>query len=225
MNFIFYYSTTFFGYIGIQNPFVVSLITDAVNVGSTPLSFFTIERYGRRFILIYGAIAMCICEFIVAIIGSTVNYREVIAAQHAMVAFICIYIFFFASTWGPAAWVCIGELFPITMRSKGVGLSTASNWFWNCIISVITPYLMGPTEGNLQTNVFYLWGSTCFVCVLFSYFLVPETKGLSLEQVDKMMEEVTARKSVGWKPSTTFAAEMGYKEETTINELAHKQEA
>lgn len=46
----------------------------------------------------------------------------------AQIAFICIYIFFFASTWGPGAWVVIGEIFPIPIRARGVGLSTASNW-------------------------------------------------------------------------------------------------
>jgi len=59
------------------------------------------------------------------------------------VAFIAIFIFFFASTWGPGAWVLIGEIFPLPIRSRGVALSTASNWLWNTIIAVITPYMVG----------------------------------------------------------------------------------
>lgn len=54
-----------------------------------------------------------------------------------------------------------------------------------------------------------MWGSLCIISVLFAYFLVPETKGLSLEQVDRMLEEVSPRKSRGWVPHTTFAAQMG----------------
>jgi hypothetical protein len=54
-----------------------------------------------------------------------------------------------------------------------------------------------------------MWGSLCIISVLFAYFLVPETKGLSLEQVDKMLEEVTPRNSRGWVPHSTFASEMG----------------
>lgn len=57
-----------------------------------------------------------------------------------------------------------------------------------------------------------MWGSLCMVSVLFAYFLVPETKGLSLEQVDRMLEEVTPRKSRSWVPHSTFAAEMGMAE-------------
>jgi SP family sugar:H+ symporter-like MFS transporter len=79
---------------------------------------------------------MTICEFIVAIIGTASPNNDTVTK--VQIAFICIYIFFFATTWGPAAWVVVGETFPIPIRSRGVGLSTASNWLWNCIIAVIT---------------------------------------------------------------------------------------
>ena len=59
-------------------------------------------------------------------------------------------------------------------------------------------------EGNLKSKVFFVWGSTCVLCILFAYFFVPETKGLSLEQVDRMLEETTARTSAKWVPRSTF---------------------
>lgn len=136
VNFIFYFGTVFFQSLGtINNPFLISLITTLVNVCSTPLSFWTIERFGRRAILIYGALGMIIAQFIVGIIGVTAGRPEKhdTAAISAMIAFICINIFFFATTWGPGAWVIVGEVFPLPIRSRGVGLSTASNWFWNCV--------------------------------------------------------------------------------------------
>jgi MFS family permease len=79
----------------VENAFLVSMITTAVNVGSTPLSFWTIERFGRRMLLIYGAI----CEFIIAIVGTVDEGSK--AAGMCLIVFTCIYIFFFASTWGP----------------------------------------------------------------------------------------------------------------------------
>ena len=117
-------------------------------------------------------------------------------------------------TWGPSAWIVIGEIFPLPIRSRGVGLSTASNWMWNCIIAVITPYLVGTGKGdaNLGAKVFFIWGSLCTLCVAFVFFFVPEMKGLSLEQVDKMMEETTPMKSGKWKPHSTFASELGLTE-------------
>lgn len=64
-------------------------------------------------------------------------------------------------------------------------------------------------KGNLGAKVFYIWGSLCVGSFLFAYLLVPETKGLTLEQVDQMLAETTPRQSSGWVPHTTFAAEMG----------------
>jgi sugar porter (SP) family MFS transporter len=146
INFIFYFGNVFFQSLGtIPNPFLISLITTLVNVCSTPISFYTVERFGRRFILIYGAIGMIVAQFIVGIIGVTAGAESQHdnSAVSAMIAFICINIFFFATTWGPAAWVIIGEIFPLPIRSRGVGLSTASNWFWNCV-SLPRPPLPAP---------------------------------------------------------------------------------
>ena len=137
-NFVFYFGTTFFQQLGtIQNAFLISLITTLVNVCSTPISFYTMERLGRRPLLIWGAFGMCICQFIVAIVGTVKPDDD--NAVKAMIAFICIYIFFFATTWGPGAWVVIGEVFPLPMRAKGVALSTASNWL--CKFSPLAPDL------------------------------------------------------------------------------------
>ena len=132
INFIFYFGTTFFQDLGtISNPFLISLVTTLVNVCSTPISFYTIERFGRRTLLIWGALGMLVCEFLVAIIGTADGGNH--TTIKVEIAFICIYIFFFASTWGPGAWVVIGEVFPLPIRSRGVALSTASNWLWNCV--------------------------------------------------------------------------------------------
>ncbi|KAJ5626347.1 hypothetical protein N7510_002656 [Penicillium lagena] len=188
MNFIFYFGTTFFQQLGtIQNPFLISLITTLVNVCATPLSFWTIEKFGRRPLLIYGGIAMFLMQFIIGAIGTAEPDNP--AAVKAMIAVICFQIFCFATTWGPTAWVVVGEVFALPIRSRGIAISTASCWFWNCVLAVIAPYMTG---------------------TVFAYFLVPEMKGHSLEQVDQMLEDVGPRKSAGWAPQSTFAAEMGH---------------
>jgi len=224
VNFIFYYSTPFLASTGaISNTFLISLVFTLVNVCSTPISFYTVEKFGRRPLLVWGALGMLICQFLVAIIGVTVGFNKTfvnadgetravnISAVNAQIAFIAIFIFFFASTWGPGAWIVIGEIFPLPIRSRGVALSTSSNWLWNTIIAVITPYMVGTDEGNLKSSVFFIWGGLCTCAFVYAWFLVPETKGLSLEQVDKMMEETTPRTSAKWKPHSTYASEMGMK--------------
>lgn len=155
------------------------MIFTIVNVCSTPISFYTVEKFGRRPLLVWGAFGMLVCQFLVAIIGVTVGFNKTvpgpngdpvatnISAVNAQVAFIAvrrdappacpsrahalltqqIFIFFFgsfpdrlartpqtadihspcaATTWGPGAWVLIGEIFPLPIRSRGVALSTAS---------------------------------------------------------------------------------------------------
>jgi SP family sugar:H+ symporter-like MFS transporter len=72
VNFVFYFGTTFFQSLGtISNPFLIGLVTTLVNVCSTPISFYTVEKFGRRPLMIWGAAGMVVCQFIVAIIGVT----------------------------------------------------------------------------------------------------------------------------------------------------------
>ena len=219
-----YYGTTFFQTVGIKNEFIITIITNVVNVASTPLSFWAIEHLGRRKLLLWGAALMTVCEFIIAIVGTAQPNSK--ASNKVLIAFVCIYIFGFATTWGPAAWVIIGEIFPLPIRAKGVALSTASNWFWNCVsafpsallctilltalqvIAVVTPYIVDKDKGNLGAKVFFVWGTTCFTCFLFAYFFVYETKGLSLEQVDCMLEETRPMTSAKWTPHETYASRL-----------------
>lgn len=65
-------------------------------------------------------------------------------------------------------------------------------------------------------KVFFVWGGLCTCACVYAYFLVPESKGLSLEQVDKMLEETTPRTSAKWRPTTTFASQMGIKTDGTF---------
>ena len=135
---IVYYGTTFFQQVGIDNPFIITIITNVVNVASTPLAFYGIEKFGRRSLLLWGAVIMVVSEFIVAIVGTVRPDSE--EANKVLIAFVCLYIFGFATTWGPAAWVVIGEIFPLPIRAKGVAVSTASNWLWNCVRSSFPGY-------------------------------------------------------------------------------------
>jgi sugar porter (SP) family MFS transporter len=210
MNFIFYYGTTFFQQLGtIDNPFLISLITTLVNVFSTPLAFWTIERFGRRPLFLSGGIAMFAMQYIIGAVGTAMP--DNVVAIRGMIAVICFQVFFFATTWGPAAWVIVGEVFPLPIRARGVAISTASCWFWNCVLAVIAPYMTGDEKGsvNLGPKVFFFWGALCLIGTAFAFFLVPEMKGLSLEQIDHMLEETVPRKSARWSPSVTFAAEQG----------------
>ena len=175
INFIFYYGTVFFKNSGISDPFLITIATNIINVFMTLPGMWGVERFGRRRLLLVGAAGMCICEFLVAIVGVTVSTTN-LAGQKVLIAFVCIYIAFFASTWGPVAWVITGEVFPLNIRAKAMSLSVASNWLWNFGIGYATPYLVNKQAGSagLEVKVFFIWGSTCAGCLLFTYFCVPE---------------------------------------------------
>jgi hypothetical protein len=86
-------------------------------------------------------------------------------------------------------------------------MTTATNWLLNWALGFATPYLVnyGPGNANLQSKIFFIWFGCCFLCIAFAYFMIYETKGLTLEEVDELYSEVKdARKSKGWKPSVTF---------------------
>ena len=72
--------------------------------------------------------------------------------------------------------------------------------------------MVNTDKGNLGPKVFFIWGSLCACAFVYAYFLIPETKGLTLEQVDRMLEETTPRTSARFVPKTTFAADMGLDE-------------
>lgn len=205
VNFIFYYGTQYFKNAGFKNPFIIQVITNSVNVASTFPGLYMVEKLGRRYLLLIGAIGMCVCQYIVAITGTVAGTTDV-PAQKTAIAFVCIYIFFFASSWGPVAWVVTGELFPLKARAKCLSMTTASNWLLNWAIAYSTPYMVDPDHANLQSKVFFVWGSFCFVCIAFVYLMIYETKGLSLEQVDELYGIVgKAWKSKQFRPAVSFA--------------------
>ncbi|KAF1833045.1 general substrate transporter [Decorospora gaudefroyi] len=206
VNFIFYYGTSFFKNSGIDNPFIITMITSCVNVVSTLPGLYLVEKWGRRNLLLFGAMGMAVCQFIVAITG-TVAGIENLAAQQTLIAFVCIYIFFFACSWGPVAWVVTGEIFPLKVRAKSLSMTTASNWLFNFGIGYATPYMVndGPGNANLGAKVFFVWGGFCFICIFFVWSMIYETKGLSLEQVDELYGKCAhAWKSPGFVPSVSF---------------------
>ena len=173
-------------------------MTNVVNVVMTIPAFWAVDHIGRRRLLLIGAAGMLLCEYLIAIIGVTISVENQ-AGQKVLVAFVCIYIAFFAATWGPIAWVVTSEIFPLAVRAKAMSMSTASNWLWNFGIGYATPYIVNPGYGNLGPKVFFVWGSTCVGCLVFTYFCIPETKGLSLEQVDVLYQNTTPVRSVAYR--------------------------
>jgi len=85
--------------------------------------------------------------------------------------------------------------------------------------------MVNQDRGDLKSSVFFIWGGLCTAAFVYAYLLIPETKGLTLEQVDKMMEETTPRTSAKWRPHTTYVQEMGGKSGHLPAKIIEKVEA
>ena len=145
INFIFYFGPVFLTSLHtINNPFLITILSALVNTVCTPLAFYAVDKWGRRPLLVWGAAGMVASQYIIGAVGVTAGKQRPdgsvnTSAVSGMIAFIMINVGIFSFTWGPVAWVTIGEIFPIPIRARGVGLSTASNWLWNCVSFFVRP--------------------------------------------------------------------------------------
>lgn len=223
INFIFYYGTTFFKNSGIKNSFLISLATNVVNLGMSFPGILSIEIVGRRNLLLIGSLGMCVSDFIISIVGVATNSAS---ANKVLVAFACIFIAFFASTWGPICWVIVGEIFPLQVRAKSIALATASNWLFNFAIAYATPYLVDPgtNSANLGSKVFFIWGGCNLIGLIFVFFLVYETKGFTLEEIEELYNAVpNAWQSYDFKPTDKKVFREGRNAEIVSKQIAdHK---
>ncbi|KAH7591389.1 Major facilitator superfamily (MFS) profile [Nakaseomyces glabratus] len=202
-NYFFYYGTTVFKAVGLEDSFQTSIVIGVVNFASTFVALYVVDRFGRRRCLLWGAAAMTACMVVFASVGVTRLYPHGMdqpsskGAGNCMIVFTCFYIFCFATTWAPIPFVVNSETFPLRVKAKCMAIAQASNWIWGFLIAFFTPFITG------AINFYY--GYVFMGCLCFSYFYVfffiPETKGLTLEEVNTMWEEgVLAWKSPNWVP-------------------------
>jgi len=203
-NFIFYYGTSFFTHLQIHSPFTIQLISNSVNFLSTIPGMILVEALGRRRLLMIGASGMAISQLTVGAVGTLPPGHHV--TDLITIIFVCLFIFFFASSWGPVVWVVTSEIYPLKVRAKSMSISTASNWLFNFAIAYGTPYLVSKGSGaGLEAKVFLLWGAFCVIAVIFVWLMVYETSKISLEQIDEMYERVDhAWHSKNFQPSWSF---------------------
>lgn len=212
VNFIMYYGTTFFNGVEISNPFTIMLIMQVINTVSTLPGLVVVESWGRRNLLMIGAFGMAACQLLIAAVNTAAEGQiNQVARNQILIIFVCIFLFFFATSWGPVVWVVTSEIYPLKVRAKAMSLSTASNWLLNFGIAYGTPFLVEPSNAgwtrtaDLGTKVFFLWGAFCIMGLLFVKFMVYETSRMSLEQIDEMYERVDcAWRSKSFEPSWSF---------------------
>ncbi|KAL7808770.1 general substrate transporter [Trichoderma aethiopicum] len=194
-NALIYYAPTIFGQLGLSGNTTSLLATGVygiVNTLSTLPALFLIDRVGRRPLLMCGATGTFISLIIV---GSIVGKYGDALSQHAAagwvgIAFIYIYDINFSYSFAPIGWVYPSEIFNLGSRSKAMAITTSSTWMCNFIIGLVTPDMLE----TLKWGTYIFFAAFCLIGLVFTYFCVPETKGRSLEDMDRVFGDETALK-------------------------------
>ena len=184
INAVLYYAPRIFGDMGMDNPMVQTVIMGVVNILFTLVAVFTVEKWGRKPLLISGSIGMAIGAFGVALTFGKAGLEIV-----TMVS-IMVYSASFMMSWGPICWVLIAEIFPNTIRGKAVAIAVAFQWIFNWIVSSsFVPMFnmrLGDDANFGHWFTYGLYGTICVIAAVFVWRFVPETKGKTLEDMSKM---------------------------------------
>ncbi|EON65307.1 quinate permease [Coniosporium apollinis CBS 100218] len=224
INAINYYSPTVFRSIGITGTNTGFLTTGIFGVVKTVITIiwllFLVDQVGRRLMLLIGATGGSLCMwFIGAYIkiskagqSTTTANTKLSSGGIAAMFFFYLWTAFYTPSWNGTPWVVNSEMFDMGTRSLGQASAAANNWFWNFIVSRFTPQMFLA----MGYGVYFFFASLMIGSVIFIYFLLPETKSVPLEAMDRLFEI----KPVG-RANKQVLAEVRAKEE----EFRHTDEA
>ncbi|KAF9914086.1 hypothetical protein BX616_009005 [Lobosporangium transversale] len=199
MNVAMYYIVFIFQGAGItgQNANLqASSIQYILNVIMTIPAILFIDKWGRRPVLLVGSTFMALWMFLIGGLmgrfGGPSNFegnetttwaiQDNDAASKAVIACSYLFVCSFAISWGPVSWTYPAEIYPLRIRSKAVSLSTASNWAFNFILAYAVP----PLLENIQYKTYFIFGAFCVAMTIHVFFMFPETKGHTLEEMDEL---------------------------------------
>ena len=187
INAVLYYAPRIFGDMGMDDPMMLTVFMGIINISFTLVAIFTVEKWGRKPLLIWGSLGMALGAFGVAVTFGNESLSLITAAS------LLLYSACFMFSWGPICWVLIAEIFPNTIRGAAVAIAVAAQWISNFIVSstFVPMFNMHLTEGDDFGHWFTygLYGIICVIAALFVWKLVPETKGKTLEDMTKLWRE------------------------------------
>jgi SP family xylose:H+ symportor-like MFS transporter len=193
INAVLYYAPLMFQNMGAStdSALLQTIIVGVANIVFTLIALVTVDRWGRKPLLILGAVVMAVSMLALGFLFSSGNVGT--AALVAVVA----YIAGFALSWGPVVWVLLAEIFPNPIKGKAMAIAVAMQWIANLFVSWSFKVLDGNSALNAMFNhgfSYWVYGVMSFLAALFVWRYVPETKGQSLEAIQHL-----------WKPAEPLA--------------------
>ena len=173
INAVLYFAPRIFESMGVSNNMLFTVIMGVINISFTLVAVFTVDKLGRKPLLITGSLGMALGALGVAL-SNVMSLPALVPVVSIMLYSAC-----FMFSWGPICWVYIAELFPNTIRSQATAWAVAFQWIFNFIVSstFVPMYSWSPFFA------YALYGVICLVAAVFVWKLVPETKGKTLEDM------------------------------------------
>ncbi|GAA5903155.1 sugar porter family MFS transporter [Sporobolomyces salmoneus] len=233
MNVMMYYVIYVFqsaGITGREGELIASSVQYALGVAFTIPAVIYIDRWGRRPMLLYGALAMGMWLFLVGGLQGGFGHAVENPASDATTTWVvegnkgatyaiivCSYLFVssFAISWGPCSWTYASEIFPTRVRAKAVSLSTASNSF-NFSLAFATP----PAFRNIQWKTYFVFGSFCFAAAIHITFMYPETRGRTLEEMEEVFD---GNKFTAWRVKSDAGKKTHADAEAAIEQISREE--
>ncbi len=182
INAVLYFAPRIFESMGVSNNMLFTVIMGVINISFTLVAVFTVEKIGRKPLLITGSLGMALGALGVAL-SNVVTLPAFVPVLSIMIYSAC-----FMFSWGPICWVYIAELFPNTIRSEATAIAVAFQWIFNFIVSST----FVPMYNWSHFFAYALYGVICLIAAVFVWKLVPETKGKTLEDMTKFWKKQAA---------------------------------
>ena len=184
VNTIIYYAPTIFQFAGLSSDTAAIAATTGVGAANlivTAIALVLVDRVGRRPLLLVGIAGMTVSLIILGAGFIFANSGQATAVGTITAVSLIAYISFFAIGLGPVFWLLISEIFPLQVRGTAMSMATVANWAANFLVTLL---FLGLVDVLGQSGTFWLFAAIGIIAFLFTLRLVPETKGLTLEQIE-----------------------------------------
>ncbi|KAF2452584.1 hexose carrier protein [Lineolata rhizophorae] len=193
INAFIYYAPTLFESLGqsTEMALIMSGVFNIIQLVAVAICFTIIDKVGRKPLAIFGGFGCAVPYMIIAVLSGlySSDWASHSAEGWVSVAMAFTFILIFGVSYSPLGWALPPEVFPNASRSKGVALSTSTVWLSNFIVGVATP----PMLDQIGYGTYIFFAAWCFLAGVWAWFLVPETKGKSLEQMDEAFGDTSGQ--------------------------------